>query len=108
MNADLFITIAFVSLAAVFAVAGLLVARHERRQTPPAAEDDAESGRDPMAARSSHGDHAGTVGTSSTLSRTTNGDGQGALPPPRGPGRELDGRAPAHPSERREHARLQG
>jgi hypothetical protein len=33
MNPDLFITIAFAALAAAFAVAGLLVARRERRSS---------------------------------------------------------------------------
>jgi hypothetical protein len=108
MNPDLFITIAFALIAAAFAVAGLFIARYERRHAPPQAEEDAESGHDPMAAGSISGEHGGTVVTGSTLSRTTTGDGRGAPPPPRGPGRETDERAPAHRGERRQHARLQG
>jgi hypothetical protein len=42
MDPDLFITIAFVALAVVFAIAGLLIARHERRmETPSRLEDHA-------------------------------------------------------------------
>lgn len=40
MHADLFITIAFVSLVVAFALFGLAVARHERRRDHAAAEQD--------------------------------------------------------------------